>query len=113
MSHAPVYMIVQLDITDMPTFMTEYAASLQGIHARHGVEVLVATPSPTVLEGEYDKSIVVVLKFPSAEAQKAWYADPEYQPLLKRRLELTNTDTSVALFVPEFGHVHPAEQGTA
>ena len=102
MSDAPVYMIVQLDVTDMPTFMADYAGPLQAVHARHGVETLVATPSPTVLEGCYDKSLTVVLKFPSAEAQKAWYSDPDYQPLLKRRFELTDTDSSVALVVPQF-----------
>lgn len=103
MADTPVYMIVQLDVTDMTAFMTDYAGPLQDIHARHGVETLVATPSPTVLEGTYDKSLVVVLKFPSVEAQKAWYGDPDYQPLLKRRFELTDTDTSVALVVPQFG----------
>ena len=97
---SPVYMIVMLDISDMDAFMADYAAPLQPIHQRHGVELVVASPAPTVLEGSYDKSMTVVLKFPSAEAQAAWYADPEYQPLLQRRHELTNTDSSVALVVP-------------
>ena len=109
MADTPVYMIVQLDVADMPTFMSDYAAPLQEIHARHGVETLVATPSPTVLEGSYDRSLTVVLKFPSAEAQQAWYSDPDYQPLLKRRFELTDTDSSVALVVPQFGAAPPSE----
>ena len=102
MTDTPVYMIVQLDVTDMAAFMGEYADPLQAIHARHGVEVLVATGAPTVLEGQYDKSLTVILKFASADVQKAWYADPDYQPLIRRRHELTNTDTSVALVVPHF-----------
>ena len=102
MDQAPVYMIVQLDVTDMGAFMSDYAGPLQDIHARHDVEVLLATPAPTVLEGPYDKTLTVVLKFKSAEAHAAWYDDPDYQPLLKRRQELTNTDTSVALMVPQF-----------
>lgn len=100
--NGPVYMIVMLDVTDMGAFMSDYAAPLQAHHAKHDVETLVATPSPEVLEGSYDKSITVVLKFPSAEAQRAWYADPDYQPLLRRRFALTDTGTSVALVAPQF-----------
>lgn len=99
---SPVYMIVMLDVTDMGAFMADYAGPLQGHHAKHGVETLVATPAAEVLEGSYDKSVTVVLKFPSAEAQRAWYADPDYQPLLKRRFALTDTDSSVALVAPQF-----------
>ena len=102
MTDTPVYMIVMLDILDMDTFMSEYAGPLQSIHEKYGVETVVATPSPQVLEGAYNKSITVVLKFPSAEAQQDWYADPDYQPLMQRRFELTDTATSFALVVPQF-----------
>ncbi|MEM6616709.1 MAG: DUF1330 domain-containing protein [Pseudomonadota bacterium] len=98
----PVYMIVMLDVTDMDAFMRDYAGPLQSHHAKYGVETVIATPAPQVLEGQYDKSLTVVLKFPSAEAQRAWYSDPAYQPLLKRRFDLTDTDSSVALVVPQF-----------
>lgn len=103
MTDTPVYMIVMLDVRDMATFMSDYAGPLQAHHAKYGVETLVATPAPEVLEGSYDKTITVVLRFPSAEAQQAWYRDPNYQPLLRRRFELTDTDTSVALVAPQFG----------
>ncbi|MBM1634367.1 DUF1330 domain-containing protein [Sulfitobacter mediterraneus] len=99
---SPVYMIVMLDIDDMPAFFEDYARPLQAIHAKHGVEVLAATPEPQVLEGEYAKSFTVMLKFASAKAHADWWADPDYQPLRQRRHELTNTDTSVALVVPSF-----------
>lgn len=102
MTDTPVYMIVMLDVTDMDAFMRDYAGPLQVHHAKHGVETLVATPAPKVLEGSYDKTITVVLKFPSADAQRAWYEDPDYQPLLERRFELTDTDSSVALVAPQF-----------
>ena len=106
-------MIVMLDVTDMDAFMSDYAGPLQAHHAKHGVETLVATPSPRVLEGTYDKSVTVVLKFPSAQAQRAWYADPDYRPLLKRRFELTDTGTSVALVVPRFAPAPAAAGATA
>lgn len=98
----PVYMIVLLDVSDMDAFMRDYARPLQRHHAKHGVETLVATAAPKVLEGHYNKSLTVVLKFPSAEAQRAWYEDPDYRPLLERRFALTDTDSSLALVVPHF-----------
>lgn len=98
----PVYMIVMLNVTDMDAFMRDYARPLQPHNAKHGVEALVATGAPRVLEGSYDKSLTVVLKFPSSEVQQAWYEDPEYQPLLQRRFALTDTDSSLALVVPHF-----------
>ncbi|MFN3172340.1 MAG: DUF1330 domain-containing protein [Hyphomicrobiales bacterium] len=103
MAETPVYMIVMLDVKDMDAFMSDYAGPLQAHRAKHGVETLVATPTPEVLEGTYDKTITVVLKFPSADARRAWYADPDYQTLLKRRFELTDTATTVALVAPQFG----------
>jgi len=102
MTNTPVYMIAMLDVSDMDAFMSEYAGPLQSIHGKYGVETVVATPSPHVLEGAYNKSITVVLKFPSAEVQQAWYADADYQPLLQRRFELTDTSTSFALVAPQF-----------
>ena len=101
MKNAPVYMIVMLDIIDPDRFFADYVGPLKALNQKHGVETLVGTQSPEVLEGAYTKSMTVVLKFPSAQAQRDWYSDPSYQPLLKRRFELTDTASSVALVVPE------------
>ena len=102
METTPVYMIVMLDVLDMEAFFSDYVGPLAAHNEKHGVEPIVGTPTPEVLEGTYEKSLTVVLKFPSAQAQRDWYGDPVYQPLLKRRFELTDTDTSVALVVPQF-----------
>ena len=102
MEDTPVYMIVMLDVLDMPTFFADYVGPLQAHHEKYGVETLVGSPNPEVLEGSYSKSLTVVLKFPSSQAQCDWYNDPQYQPLLKRRFELPDTTTSVALVVPHF-----------
>lgn len=102
MSEEHVYMIVMLDIPDMEAFQSEYVGPIQSHNIKHGVEAIIATPNPEVLEGTYNKSMTVILKFPSAAAQRAWYEDPDYQPLLKRRFELTDTNTSVALVAPQF-----------
>jgi len=102
MSKAPVYMLVQLEITDMDRFFSDYVRPLGPIHQRHGVEVLVATPEVDVQEGEYNKNFTVVLKFPSAKAQAEWYADADYEPLKKIRADATNTDNSTLIVAPHF-----------
>ncbi len=99
---APVYLLAQLRVTDMEGFFERYAAPLQPINQRHGVEVLAGTPSVSVLEGDYDRNLTVVLRFPSAEAQQNWYADTEYQPLKEARLKLTDPAASTLIVAPAF-----------
>ncbi len=98
----PVYMIVQLTIEDFDAFFRDYVPGVGPIHARHGVEILVGTPEPQVLEGAYDRNFTVVLKFPSAAAQQAWYADPDYQPLKALRQRISAAAGSSVLVAPQF-----------
>ncbi|MEO0421168.1 MAG: DUF1330 domain-containing protein [Pseudomonadota bacterium] len=95
-----VYLIAQLEVSDRDTFMRDYAGPLQPLNEKHGATVIAASAQAQVLEGEYDRNLTVVLKFPSAAAQQAWYDDPAYQPLIQRRQELTNTDGSTLIVVP-------------
>ena len=98
----PVFMIAQLSVTDMPGFFADYAGPLKPINERHGAELVVGAPAEAVqvVEGDYGKNLTVVIRFPNAEAQKAWYSDPDYQPLLKRRFELTDTALSTLIVAP-------------
>ncbi|MEM9385372.1 MAG: DUF1330 domain-containing protein [Pseudomonadota bacterium] len=95
-----VYLIAQLEVTDRDALMRDYAAPLQPLNEKHGVSVVAASAQVQVLEGEYQGNLTVVLKFPSAAAQKAWYEDPAYQPLINRRQELTNSANSSLIVVP-------------
>ncbi len=99
---APAYAIVQLDITDMERFFGEYAMHMQPINQAYGVEVLVDSPDVEALEGTYDRNFTVVLKFPSAQAARAWYSDPAYQPLKAKRQALTNAQRSSLILAPAF-----------
>jgi len=102
MSTAPVYMLIQLEITNMERFFSEYVEPLGPIHQRHGVEVLVGTPEVDVLEGEYNKNFTVVLKFASAKVHADWYSDPDYQPLKKIRAQTTSAKNSTLIMAPHF-----------
>ena len=99
---SPVYLLARLQITDMDAFTTRYVAPLKPINEKYGVETLVGAPEVSVLEGEYDGNLTVVLRFPSAAAQEGWYADTDYQPLKDIRRQLTDTDRSTLLIAPAF-----------
>lgn len=98
----PVYAIAQLDILDPDAFFKDYVSPLQAINAKYDVEVLAASQDAQVFEGEYSCNFTVILRFPSSEIHDAWYSDPDYQPLITRRRELTNTDVSRFLVIPAF-----------
>ncbi len=99
---APVYMIVQIQIEDAETFWNDYVPGVMPIHDRHGVEIIVGAPDVEVLEGRYDRNFTVVLKFPNAKAQRAWYADPDYQPLKALRQRITADASSWMIVAPQF-----------
>jgi len=98
----PVYAIAQLHITDPDTFLSEYVIPLKTINERHGVEVLSAAKDVEVMEGEYRESFTVLLQFPTEADRSRWYYDPDYQPLIKRRQQLTDTQNSNFIFLPAF-----------
>ena len=94
MTEVPVYLLALLRVEDMEGFQAGYAGPLQQINKKHGVETLVATTQLATFEGETAENVAAILKFPSQASLDAWYADPEYQPLIKAR-QLT-TDTGVS-----------------
>ena len=72
------YIIVQIDITDPETFET-YRAQVPPILEQYGGEFIVRGGAMEVLEGDWPIPRCVVLKFPSMEQAKAWWASPEYE----------------------------------
>lgn len=92
----PAYIIVRVDVTD-PAWVESYSAAVPGLVAKHGGRYLVRSGEVEQLEEAAPKpQVLVVLEFPSVEKAKAFYADPEYQPHLKARLEGTNSDMLLA-----------------
>lgn len=91
-SNEPAYVIVQVDAADPKEFERYQRAALPAILENKG-EALVATEAAEVLEGRWPGNWTVVLKFPSLDAAKRWYASQGYQaaiPVRKRSSRLTN-----------------------
>ena len=86
------YFIANILIKD-EALMQKYADELGDMVKRRGGEYLAIDDSPTVLEGEWNYSKLVLLRFPDEETLKLWYDSTEYQKVLKLRLDATQCDT--------------------
>jgi len=71
------YTIVQVDVTD-PVQYENYKKLSSLAIAAHGAEICVRGGKVETLEGDWHPQRVVVLKFPSVEAAKAFNSSPEY-----------------------------------
>ncbi|ETX05575.1 MAG: hypothetical protein ETSY2_22175 [Candidatus Entotheonella gemina] len=79
------YAIGRLQMRD-PSWLAEYGPKTAALVEKHGGKYVVRGGAMERLEGEGDlPSVVVVLEFPSMEQAKAWYNDPEYEPMIKLR----------------------------
>ncbi|WP_334155128.1 DUF1330 domain-containing protein [Tepidimonas sp.] len=72
------YIIADVDVTD-PQQYEEYKRWSSAAIQAHGAEVLVRGGAVTVLEGSWQPSRIVVLRFPSVEAARAFHDSPEYR----------------------------------
>lgn len=89
MPDVPVYLIASLTVDDASRYR-EYEKGFFPILKRHGGQFLTFDDTPATLEGEAPPSgRLVVFSFPSEDAARAWYADPEYQTLSEHRRAAT------------------------
>ncbi len=81
----PAYMIAQLTLTDT-SYMEEYRAGVIPLMEKHGGRQIVGGKPAEKLEGDWDlPDRAIVVEFPTMEAARAWYYDPDYEPLIKLR----------------------------
>jgi uncharacterized protein (DUF1330 family) len=85
MSDAPVYILANLTIRDKDAYR-KYEKGFFPLLARHGGELLAYDDSPETFEGEAPRQgRVVILRFPSADHARRWYADRDYQAISEDR----------------------------
>ena len=80
----PAYMLAKLTITDQDTY-GNYRAGFGGIFQQYGGEILAASGEPTVLEGEWEATITVLIRFDSRNEALEWYNSDGYQELVRIR----------------------------
>ena len=81
------YFIASYNVIDADKYK-EYLKLAQPLTLKHGGIVVVSDPETKALEGEVNKSTVIV-KFDSEEKALEWYNDPEYQKAIPLRQAAT------------------------
>jgi uncharacterized protein (DUF1330 family) len=80
-----VYGVAQVRIDD-PVEYQKYIDGFLEIFGRFGGEVLAVDDHADVLEGEWPYTRIVIVRFESKDAFRAWYDSPDYQGLAEHRL---------------------------
>jgi uncharacterized protein (DUF1330 family) len=86
----PGYLIANLKVTD-PEGFERYRAGVPAVIAQYGGRYAVRGGMMDRLENAEGFDRVVVLEFPRLDAARAFYRSPEYAPLLKLRIETTES----------------------
>jgi uncharacterized protein (DUF1330 family) len=76
-SKPPVYMVALNEVTDTDRYAKEYVQAAQASVKAHGGAYVAAGPG-TMIEGDLPKGPVVVLRWDSLEALKAWKDSPDF-----------------------------------
>jgi len=91
MSNTSVFMVANLTVTNADEYRN-YEKGFFPILKRHGGEFLTFDDNSDTLEGSTSLSgRVILFKFPSEAAARAWWEDPDYQELSKHRRQGTET----------------------
>ena len=85
MSNVPVYMVVNLAVTDVNEYR-QYEKGFFPILKRFGGQFVTFDDNPITLEGVAPRSgRMIIFSFPSEQAAKDWWVDEEYQALSEHR----------------------------
>lgn len=79
-----VYLLISYDIDD-PEMFRGYPPKVAKILPRYGARVLAADTDGKALEGTV-RNMNAIIEFPSEEAVRAGYNDPEYRAVMPLRL---------------------------
>jgi len=86
------YFVAQIRIND-PEEYDKYLENVDEVFSRYNGEYLAVDESPTLLEGTWNYSKSVLIKFNSKEDFEKWYYSDDYQQILKYRLNSASCDT--------------------
>jgi len=88
------YLVVHLEVTD-PDMFEKYRGKVPATIAQYGGSYLVRGGAMETVEGDPLPSRTVVLEFPSVDQAKTWYHSPEYQAIIKLRLDASTGQAQI------------------
>lgn len=86
------YFVAQIRIHN-PEEYEKYLENFDEIFSRYKGKYLAIDESPVVLEGNWDYTKSVLVKFSSKKDFEDWYYSEDYQKILKYRLNAARCDT--------------------
>jgi uncharacterized protein (DUF1330 family) len=86
------YFSAQIKIMNQSEY-DRYLENFDEIFSRHKGSFLAIDESPTVLEGEWNYTKSVLIRFNTREDFEAWYFSKDYQEILKYRLNAAISDS--------------------
>jgi uncharacterized protein (DUF1330 family) len=86
------YFVAQIKIND-PVEYEKYLDKFDDIFFKYKGEFLAIDESPTLLEGDWNYTKSVLIKFNSKQDFEDWYYSEDYQKILKHRLNSSKCDT--------------------
>lgn len=92
-------MVVQGVVTDRESF-PQYARALPPLYARFGGAYLVVARNPETLEGDPPFESIVISRWPSCEAARAFWNSPDYRALVELRRDWGRFDVIIAPELP-------------
>ena len=87
-----VYFVANIRIHDEQEY-NKYLESVDEVFSKFSGTYLAVDEKPSVLEGAWNYTKVVLIRFPSQEDLHAWYDSDEYQNILRHRLTGAQCDT--------------------
>ena len=86
------YFIAQIRINDESEYQ-EYINGSVEIFGKYNCNYLVVDNEPVLLEGDWNYTRTVLIRFDSMDDFDAWYKSDEYQKILQHRLKAADCDT--------------------
>jgi uncharacterized protein (DUF1330 family) len=86
------YFAAQIKIND-PDEYEKYLDRFDEIFTQYKGEYLAIDESPTLLEGDWNYTKSVLIKFNSKQDFEEWYYSDDYQSILMHRLKASKCDT--------------------
>ena len=80
----PAYFLVKVTVTDQDAY--------GAVFAQYGGEVVAASSDLLVLEGEWEATTTVIIRFDSRAEALAWYNSDAYQALVRIRQSASTAD---------------------
>ena len=85
------YTVGHINITNMEGYKV-YGAAVPATIAKHGGKYLCRGGDYTLVEGSMENDRHVVIEWPSRAVAEGWYNSPEYQAIIRHRLDNSSGD---------------------